>query len=57
MHLFRPSFGVPSRPGDPNTIQPQQNFNFHDMDPNVFSYATYLSGSSPFIPPTYRFLL
>ncbi|MFS7970069.1 hypothetical protein Hanom_Chr09g00816681 [Helianthus anomalus] len=57
MHLFRPPFGVPSRPGDPNTTQPQQNFNFHDMDPNVFSYATYLSGSIPFIPSTYRFLL
>ncbi|MFS7984968.1 hypothetical protein Hanom_Chr11g00992871 [Helianthus anomalus] len=55
MHPFRPPFGVPSRPGNPHTTQPQQNFNFYDMDPNVFSYAAYLCGSNPFIPTTYDF--
>ncbi|KAJ0614038.1 hypothetical protein HanIR_Chr02g0058041 [Helianthus annuus] len=52
MHPFRPPFGVPSRPGNTNTTQPQQNFNFHEMDPNVFWYAAYLSGSTLFMPPT-----
>ncbi|MFS7975448.1 hypothetical protein Hanom_Chr10g00880741 [Helianthus anomalus] len=55
MHPFRHPFGVPSRPGNPNTTQPQQDFNFRDMDQNVFSYAAYLSGSNPFIPTTYGF--
>ncbi|KAJ0524965.1 hypothetical protein HanHA300_Chr09g0306561 [Helianthus annuus] len=55
MHPFRPPFGVLSRPGNPNTTQPQQKFNFHDMDLNVFSYVAYLSSSTPFMPPTYGF--
>ncbi|KAJ0878371.1 hypothetical protein HanRHA438_Chr10g0439031 [Helianthus annuus] len=55
MNPFRPLFGVQSRPGNPNTYranttQPQPNFNFQDMDPNVFAYAQILGmdGSQPF---------
>ncbi|KAJ0463762.1 hypothetical protein HanHA300_Chr14g0519301 [Helianthus annuus] len=55
MNPFRPPFGVPSRPGNPNTYrpnttQPQTNFNFQDMDPNVFAYTQILGmgGSQPF---------
>ncbi|MFS7987916.1 hypothetical protein Hanom_Chr11g01028421 [Helianthus anomalus] len=47
MNPFGPSFGVPSRPGNPNTyrpntMQPQSNFSLQDMDPNVFVYAQLL---------------
>ncbi|MFS8034092.1 hypothetical protein Hanom_Chr17g01577141 [Helianthus anomalus] len=45
--LFRPPFGVPSRPGNPTTyrpniIQPQPNFNSQEMDPSMFVYAQIL---------------
>ncbi|KAF5761840.1 hypothetical protein HanXRQr2_Chr16g0769771 [Helianthus annuus] len=52
MNPFRPPFGVPSRLGNPNTTQPQQNFNLQDMDPNMLSCAAYLSGSTPYTPHT-----
>ncbi|MFS7900150.1 putative No apical meristem-associated domain-containing protein [Helianthus anomalus] len=55
MNPFRPPFGVPSRPGNPNTTQSQQSFSFQNMDPNMLSYAAYLSGSTPFMPPTFGF--
>ncbi|MFS8022172.1 hypothetical protein Hanom_Chr16g01436351 [Helianthus anomalus] len=62
MNPFRPLFGAPSRPGNPNTyqpnsMQPQPNFNLQDMDPNVFSYTQMLAsgGSQPFfhVPQTF----
>ncbi|MFS7974787.1 hypothetical protein Hanom_Chr10g00872771 [Helianthus anomalus] len=56
MNPFRLPFGVPSRPGNPNTTQPQQSFSLQDMaDPNMLLYAAYLSGSTPFMPPTFGF--
>ncbi|MFS7976195.1 hypothetical protein Hanom_Chr10g00889601 [Helianthus anomalus] len=55
MNPFRPLFGVPSRPDNPNTYclnttQPQPNFNFQDMDLNVFAYALIpgMDGLQPF---------
>uniref|UniRef100_A0A251VR58 Uncharacterized protein n=1 Tax=Helianthus annuus TaxID=4232 RepID=A0A251VR58_HELAN len=48
-------FGVPSRHGNSNTTQPQQNFKLQDMDPNMLSYAAYLSGFTPYMPPTFGF--
>ncbi|MFS7906590.1 hypothetical protein Hanom_Chr01g00061061 [Helianthus anomalus] len=55
MNLFRPPFGVPSRPGNsityrPSTTQRQPNFNFQEMDLNMFVYAQILGmgGSQPF---------
>ncbi|KAF5797475.1 hypothetical protein HanRHA438_Chr07g0291561 [Helianthus annuus] len=55
MNPFRHPFGVPLRPGNPNTYrpnttQPQPNFNLQDMDPNLFVYAQIRAtgGSQPF---------
>ncbi|KAJ0771558.1 hypothetical protein HanPI659440_Chr07g0270481 [Helianthus annuus] len=53
MHPFRPPFGVPARPMNPNTTQPQHPYNLQDMDPSVLTYAAYLSGATPFVPPTF----
>ncbi|KAF5819312.1 putative glutathione transferase [Helianthus annuus] len=55
MHPFRPPFGVPARPMNPNTTQPQHPFNLQDMDPSMLTYAAYLSGATPFVPPTFGF--
>ncbi|KAJ0530817.1 putative glutathione transferase [Helianthus annuus] len=55
MHPFRPPFGVPSRPMNPNTTQPQHPFNLQDMDPSMLTYAAYLSGATPFVQPTFGF--
>ncbi|XP_035829990.1 glutathione S-transferase T3-like [Helianthus annuus] len=53
MHPFRPPFGVPARPANPNTTQPQTPYNLQDMDPSFLTYAAYLSGAPPFVPPTF----
>ncbi|KAJ0901497.1 putative No apical meristem-associated domain-containing protein [Helianthus annuus] len=55
MHPFRPPFGVPARPANPNTTQPQTPFNLQDMDPSFLTYAAYLSGAPPFVPPTFGY--
>ncbi|MFS8034652.1 putative No apical meristem-associated domain-containing protein [Helianthus anomalus] len=55
MHPYRPPFGGPARPTNPNTTQPQTPYNLQDMDPSFLSYAAYLSGAPPFVPPTYGF--
>ncbi|KAM0032278.1 hypothetical protein Hdeb2414_s0016g00473241 [Helianthus debilis subsp. tardiflorus] len=55
MNPFRPPFGVPSRPGNPNTTQSQQTFNLQDMDPNMLSYAAFLSSATSFVQPTFGF--
>ncbi|KAJ0878883.1 hypothetical protein HanRHA438_Chr10g0444971 [Helianthus annuus] len=55
MNPFRPPVGVSSRPVNPNTSQPQQPFNLQDMDPNMLSYAAFLSGATPFGQPTFGF--
>ncbi|KAM0012600.1 putative Acid phosphatase [Helianthus debilis subsp. tardiflorus] len=55
MHPYRPPFGGPARPTNPNTTQPQTPYNLQDMDPSFLSYAAYLSGAPPFVPPTYSF--
>ncbi|KAM0009358.1 putative No apical meristem-associated domain-containing protein [Helianthus debilis subsp. tardiflorus] len=55
MHPYRPPFGVPARPANPNTTQPQTPYNLQDMDPNFLTYAAYLSGAPPFVPPTFGY--
>ncbi|KAJ0490986.1 putative glutathione transferase [Helianthus annuus] len=55
MHPYRPPFGGPARPTNPNTTQPQTPYNLQDMDPSFLSYAAYLSGAPPFVSPTYGF--
>ncbi|KAJ0702406.1 putative glutathione transferase [Helianthus annuus] len=55
MHPFRPPFGVPARPTNPNTTQPQNLYNLQDMDPSFLTYAAYLSGATPFVPPTFGY--
>ncbi|KAM0033418.1 hypothetical protein Hdeb2414_s0016g00485951 [Helianthus debilis subsp. tardiflorus] len=55
MHPYRPPFGGPARPTNPNTTQPQTPYNLQDMDPSFLSYAAYLSGAPPFVPTTYGF--
>ncbi|XP_035845764.1 glutathione S-transferase T3-like [Helianthus annuus] len=55
MHPFRPPFGVPARPANPNTTQPQTPFNLQEMDPSFLTYAAYLSGAPPFVPPTFGY--
>ncbi|MFS7989883.1 hypothetical protein Hanom_Chr11g01052161 [Helianthus anomalus] len=55
MHPFRPPFGVPARPIKPNTTQPQNPYNLQDMDLSFLNYATYLSGATPFMPPTFDY--
>ena len=55
MHPFRPPFGVPARPANPNTTQPQTPYNLQDMDPSFLTYAAYLSGAPPFVPPTFGY--
>ncbi|KAJ0513790.1 hypothetical protein HanRHA438_Chr10g0452111 [Helianthus annuus] len=62
MNPFRPPFGVPSRPSNPNayrpnTKQPQPSFNQQDMDPKVFLYAQILAsgGSQPFFQVPQKF--
>ncbi|KAJ0857174.1 hypothetical protein HanRHA438_Chr13g0586981 [Helianthus annuus] len=55
MHPYRPPFGGPARPTNPNTTQPQTPYNLQDMDPSFLTYAAFLSGASPFVPPTYGF--
>ncbi|KAF5761300.1 putative No apical meristem-associated domain-containing protein [Helianthus annuus] len=55
MHPFRPPFGVPARPTNPNTSQPQNPYNLQDMDPSFLTYAAYLSGATPFVPPTFGY--
>ncbi|KAJ0587539.1 putative No apical meristem-associated domain-containing protein [Helianthus annuus] len=55
MHPFRPPFGVPARPTNPNTTQPQNPYNLQDMDPSFLTYAAYLSGATPFVPPTFGY--
>ncbi|MFS8026427.1 putative No apical meristem-associated domain-containing protein [Helianthus anomalus] len=55
MHPFRPPFGVPARPANPNTTQPQTPFNLQDMDPSFLTYAAYLSGAPPFVPPSFGY--
>ncbi|MFS7993978.1 hypothetical protein Hanom_Chr12g01100491 [Helianthus anomalus] len=57
MHPFRPpfAFGVPARPTNPNTTQPQHPYNLQDMDPSFLTYAAYLSGATPFVPPTFGY--
>ncbi|KAJ0835972.1 hypothetical protein HanRHA438_Chr16g0761471 [Helianthus annuus] len=55
MHPYRPPFGVPARPTNPNTTQPQTPYNLQDMDPSFLTYAAYLSGAPPFVPPTFGY--
>ncbi|KAF5815286.1 hypothetical protein HanXRQr2_Chr03g0121371 [Helianthus annuus] len=55
MHPFRPPFGVPARPANPNTTQPQNPYNLQDMDPNFLPHAAYLTGATPFVPPTFGY--
>ncbi|KAM0037270.1 hypothetical protein Hdeb2414_s0014g00436211 [Helianthus debilis subsp. tardiflorus] len=55
MHPYRPPFGGPARPTNPNTTQPQTPYNLQDMDPSFLTYAAYLSGAPPFVPPTYGY--
>ncbi|KAF5758222.1 putative glutathione transferase [Helianthus annuus] len=55
MHPYRPPFGVPARPANPNTTQPQTPYNLQDMDPSFLTYAAYLSGAPPFVPPTFGY--
>ncbi|KAJ0734470.1 putative No apical meristem-associated domain-containing protein [Helianthus annuus] len=55
MHPFRPPFGVPARPTNPNTTQPQNPYNLQDMDPNFLPYAAYLTGATPFVAPTFGY--
>ncbi|MFS7907301.1 putative carbonic anhydrase [Helianthus anomalus] len=55
MHPFRPPFGDPARPTNPNTTQPQHPYNLQDMDPSFLTYAAYLSGATPFVPPTFGY--
>ncbi|KAL9995869.1 putative glutathione transferase [Helianthus debilis subsp. tardiflorus] len=55
MHPFRPPFGVPARPTNPNTTQPQNPYNLQDMGPSFLTYAAYLSGATPFVPPTFGY--
>ncbi|XP_035845084.1 glutathione S-transferase T3-like [Helianthus annuus] len=55
MHPYRPPFGGPARPTNPNKTQPQTLYNLQDMDPGFLSYAAYLSGAPPFVPPTYGY--
>ncbi|MFS7923756.1 hypothetical protein Hanom_Chr03g00264491 [Helianthus anomalus] len=51
MHPYRPPFGVPARPTNPNATQPQNPYNLQDMDLSFLTYAAYLSGATPFVPP------
>ncbi|MFS7914002.1 hypothetical protein Hanom_Chr02g00148321 [Helianthus anomalus] len=55
MHPFHPPFGVPARPANPNATQPQTPYNLQDMDPGFLTYAAYLSGAPPFVPPTFGY--
>ncbi|MFS7918005.1 hypothetical protein Hanom_Chr03g00195891 [Helianthus anomalus] len=43
MHPYRPLFGVPARPTNPNTTQPQNPYNLQDMDPSFLPCAAYLT--------------
>ncbi|KAJ0440951.1 putative glutathione transferase [Helianthus annuus] len=47
--------GVLARPMNPNTTQPQQTFNLQEMDPSMLTYAAYLNGATPFVPPTFGY--
>ncbi|KAM0003691.1 hypothetical protein Hdeb2414_s0274g00853931 [Helianthus debilis subsp. tardiflorus] len=55
MHPYQPSFGVPARPTNPNTNQPQNLYDLQDMDPSFLTYAAYLSGAPSFVPPTFGY--
>uniref|UniRef100_A0A251RQU0 Uncharacterized protein n=1 Tax=Helianthus annuus TaxID=4232 RepID=A0A251RQU0_HELAN len=55
MHPYRPPFGVPARPANPNTTQPQTPYNLQEMDPSFLTYAAYLSGAPPFVPPSFGY--
>ncbi|MFS7980225.1 putative No apical meristem-associated domain-containing protein [Helianthus anomalus] len=52
MQPYRPPFGVPARPANPNTTQPQTPYNLQDMDPSFLTYAAEAEpgGSQPSQP-------